>query len=253
MSAVEDIHSNRIETALKKYQMYGENIPVYYDKQEQFINKDRVAASFISDEALGREVEFDKTILTAINIDSNKKVALESNITLSYEAIISLIYRLRLSGYAVHSITNIATGDTKQLVSIDDLHTDTDIVKVSVSDNLRGLVRNIMKSHIHRDFERHTCKLITFSERIENKEAILVALNKSYTHLASFSVTSDNGDRYYIFDGSNMTCIIDEHQMLFVSTNRKIDTKSFIANLDNQQQIDNIGKDIQITKEIFMF
>ena len=39
MSAVEDIHSNRIETALKKYQMYGENIPVYYDKQEQFITR----------------------------------------------------------------------------------------------------------------------------------------------------------------------------------------------------------------------
>ncbi len=244
-----------VAEAVKRYTLYGANLPVYIDKQQSYLTKDRVAASFISDKALNQEAGFNNTLIKAER-NSKDTALFKSNIPLSYEALISFIYELRIAGYSVTDISNISMAGDKQIISVNEIHTDTDIIKVSVSDKLRTLVNTLIKEHKSRDKERHTSKIVKLKSE-ESTEYILntvkIALRQSFTKVSEFTVESDKGDLYYIFDSTNVTCVVGDNHLLFISTQKYINLDEFRQRLTSVCSNHDKRYDIEVTNEIVMF
>lgn len=253
MTCTEFENLGSIGEVFKRHKLYGANIPIYVEKQEMTLRKDRVAASFISDNVLSAEGNFTNTLISVIdNVDNNLKV-FKSNICLPYEALLSFIYELRLDGYTTKCIANVSNGDKCNIVFIDGMHTDTNFIKISVSDNLRSLVQTLISESQARLKEKHIGRIVCLKEKAELSDIIYAAFNESYTIIAEYTITDEEHNSYKILDSLDVTCVIKKNHLLFISTKQSIKLNDFIKNLITLSDGAIKGADIKVTSELIMF
>jgi hypothetical protein len=156
----------------------------------------------------------------------------------------------------ITNIANVASDNYNTIASVDGINTESNSIKVSVSDTLRKIVKTLVKEHIHRDNERHTCKIVRVeldesSENITN--LIKSVLKQSFSRVAEFSIESDYGDEFSILDCIGVTCIIKDNTILFISTKKGINLKHFIDKLDIMLNRRYEKFKLETTREILMF
>lgn len=245
-----------LDKAIKLHQIYGENIPIYLNKIDSSLTKDRVAASFITDPAFRVSSNGYNTLIKALNINDNTEKLFKSDKALNYDSLMAMIYELRLNGYVVTAIANISLEDNNQITCISELHTDTNIIRISMSDELRNLTKTIIKEHEYRSQERHVVKIMRISALNRKKitdKIIKIAIKSSFDNLIIYDIESNTNEHYKVYEGVKLTCVRQGNDLLFVSTKKDIDISKFELNLRSLLSQENRLFNIEVSNEIIMF
>lgn len=248
-----------VTKALSIGRLMGDNTYVYLDRIKTAVAKDRVAISFISDQAIATNGVFTNTVVQVIDKNNSERELnlLKSTGVLSYEAAMALIYKLRIDGYIVTDIANICNGEGAEFVSIEELNSDSDIIKISVSDKILPLVDTLMEKSEFRLNERHTSRIITLNVDGENTEfirgVIELAFNKAFTIENRYSINTEDGIEYKILYGREMASIIYRNTITMVSTSSRIDCNLLSESIKKILDRNNSSYSLNITDELIMF
>lgn len=207
------------------------SVIINIDKSKSKITKDRVAASILSDLALTPENDFNHTVVEAKDESSDRIVKFTTTMSLKYEALMAFIYTLRIHGFSILSIANIVDSKDSRILKIDGLDIQSDMLRIEIADEHAFFIDSVIEEQIKREEEKHTSKII----KIHNKDimdCVKIALNKTFNKLGYFTVDC-TGLNYSIFEGETLSCVLYNKQIVFVSTEGKINIDKFMGYLED--------------------
>lgn len=140
----------------------GDNRHIYIDKLNSDIAKERIAFSLIAG-ALSSQGKFTSTILRFRDVKTKQLYCYQSSVALTYEAAMAFIYLKRIEGEAIVDVAYLCDDviEGSSFISIEGLNTDTDIIKLSISDPLIPLVEGLIEDNQHRNLEKHRASITT--------------------------------------------------------------------------------------------
>lgn len=259
-----------VTKALSIGRLMGENKSVYFNRIKTAIAKDRVAVSFISDDTVIHSGVFTNTVIQVVDgstvrsrNDEDRRIELDFNRQkfdlfksigiLNYEAAMALVYKLRIDGYIVTDIANISSGKETEFISVEELNSDSDVIKLSISDRLEPIVDTIMERSQVRMGERHTSRIISIDAPYRGLSDIIeVAINKAFKIENRYSVISESGRKYEILYGSELASVISKNTITIVSTSNEIDCNDICNALRSTLDYNDYDYRLNMTGELIM-
>lgn len=254
-----------IGSAFITAQQVGTSVPLYISKKDTAINKDRVAASFISDNSLCSSGKFEYTVLNTtvsnnrINIkEGGKFKSYMSNKPLTYNSLMALIYRLRLDGWVITDIANISYKNNESMVSVEGINTLGTAIKISICDDLRDLASFIIEESTNRLAENHYVSTVKLkaSTCVSNKKTqciIMDALNSLKCRREYFEIRDDTGStNYIIYEYEEFTCLVSGNTITVFAQVRDIKIDEFENTIASYCERIDINYTPTITSAIIM-
>lgn len=163
----------------------GDNSSIYMDKISSKLSRDRMAFSLIVG-ALESQTKFTSTLLRFRDIETEQIREYQSSMPLTYEAAMAFTYLKRLEGELLVDIAYICEDsvDGSSFISLEGLNCDSDILKLSLSDQLIPLVDALVESDEHREMERHKTSVTTLvntrGSSLKFQDALELGFSKTF-------------------------------------------------------------------------
>lgn len=265
-----------LETVTRAFNIHefnGDMIPIYLNKLSTSIARDRVAVSVISDETMEDKGKFTNTLIqvtsnNTYNAESEEARMAEEDLGLtstslfkssnvmSYEALMALIYKLRIDGYVVNDIANISSCTDGDIISVEELNSDIDIVRITASDRLATVIESIIERNEYRINERHTCRILTvcaqdMSEH-DLQELINVAFKRAFKLVEMYAVSSEDGNNYGILASNNVACVKSGNTITVAAVTGEVDCEGLQVALKKLLDKEGVEYRIKTTGELIM-
>lgn len=243
--------SNSVSRAIDIAKIYNSNHGIYINKADSDLVKDRIAAAVL-DAISYTYNHFYKTAIIAIGVDSREEAWFESDRELPYASLISLIYQLRMDQHTVKSLVNYTNGADPTFVSLEELHTDTDTLRIVLDDRILPVLDTLIQDKSELTTELHRGVSISIESSEDTGDKLIKTFGDIYGYESVYTVYKNRERAYTILEGE-ITGVIHNNSALLVSTKNPIDSTRFILRLT--QRCFSIAGSCTITKsnEVYMF
>ena len=221
---------------------YNDMVNIHWDSINKGIgSKDRLIALLASDNIFINKKRYGKNIL---EIYRNKEEStLVSDKLLSFNALVTLMYWLRLHNYSVNSAASIEMYDGKVDIGAAILEVDRGNLRVVVKNCHRQLVDVSIEINELMLKRKHTVLRFDVTKNVEDLDLILlVLLGRESTVIYSFRLKGNFG-AISILEFENLACAVKGNKViiLYAEKDYKCKLNRFLDNCKNEIGLENLS------------
>lgn len=238
----------------------GDNSSIYMDKISSKLSRDRMAFSLIV-VALESQTKFTSTLLRFMDMKTEQITEYQSSMPLTYEAAMAFTYLKRIEGELLVDIVYICDNsiDGSSFISLEGLNCDSDILKLSLSDQLIPLVDTLMELDEHREAERHKTSITTLvntrGSSLKFQDALELGFSKTFGIQGRCEIKSlsKTGKTYKIVYTDNIGGVIRGNRLIVATLDYGEYADELRDNIKEYTEDNTNNIQISCTDDIIMF
>lgn len=226
------------------------NFPVVIDKRRSNIADIKSIALILSDSIIFPD---EVSYMTITAIDGENKEVYKVGAKLSAEAIVALVYWLRLNGKEVDSIALVGANGIE--IKIDGISNYDDTLRIFIDDSYKAFIEDIISIDDMRLHNIYVCRIIEFDESslADREEIIYLAIKNTFEEV-EYTVVKAGDKMIGISDAFEVVCVVDGTKLMVMYP--KDTGKSIVGNLivNIRKACETYGEDsdIKVSTEIYM-
>lgn len=226
------------------------NFPVVIDKRRSNIADIKSIALILSDSIIFPD---EVSYMTITAIDGENKEIYKVGAKLSAEAIVALVYWLRLNGKEVDSIALVGANGIE--IKIDGISHYDDTLRIFIDDSYKAFIEDIISIDDMRLHNIYVCRIIEFDESslADREEIIYLAIKNTFEEI-EYTVVKAGDKMIGISDAFEAVCVVDGTKLMVMYP--KDTGKSIVGNLivNIRKACETYGEDsdIKVSNEIYM-
>ena len=226
------------------------NFPVVIDKRRSNIADIKSIALILSDSIIFPD---EVSYMTITAIDGENKEVYNVGAKLSAEAIVALVYWLRLNGKEVDSIALVGANGIE--IKIDGISHYDDTLRIFIDDSYKAFIEDIISIDDMRLHNIYVCRIIEFDESslVDREEIIYLAIKNTFEEI-EYTVVKAGDKMIGISDAFEAVCVVDGTKLMVMYP--KDTGKSIVGNLivNIRKACETYGEDsdIKVSNEIYM-
>lgn len=213
----------------------GSTTTIYVDKSKSLLDKDKIAVAFITDNALVVADKYTSTIIKAKTSD-DKVQYFKSNKALSFEGLISLVFKLKIDGYFVDDLVNLSETDNFSICKVEKIASESNLIKVTIDDSRIGNIDTIINNKSNLINRLYSAKLVIVQGELRDNnllDIVTMGICKIQQIINTTRIDSSEGLVYGVVESNDIVCVIENNSILITFIKESEVVESIINSIHN--------------------